>query len=109
MPSTGGRKFGRKGAQGPDSEDLKRVMNAIWEDFDCMAEVHIYQDLQLDIIVEVTATATFEGTLVRTFSNFQRWNMSGVPIPVVMFQCLHRLYHELDRYAAKIGGKLTNS
>jgi hypothetical protein len=103
MPSTGGRKFGRKGANGPDTEDLKRAMNAIWEDFGASAEIRIYQDLQLDIIVEAIATVTFEGTLVRSFGNHQRWGMGGVTLPVVMFQCIHRLYHEIDKYALRVG------
>jgi len=97
MPSTGGRKFGRKGAQGPDTIDIAALLDAFYIEWGLTpwfnVTIALDGNMMVEAVVEYVNLARKRGMhqVVRVF------NPNVDNLLHVMLQVGHALYHRVDR------------
>lgn len=97
MPSTGGRKFGRKGAQGPDTIDIMTLMKAFFDEWGLTPWFNVTVALDGNMMIEGIVEGRndsrqpFSHIVVRVF------NPNVDNLLHVMLQVGHALYHRVDR------------
>lgn len=97
MPSTGGRKFGRKGAQGPDTIDIAALLDAFFVEWGLTPWFNVTIALDGNMMVEAVTEGRndhgerFLHQVVRVF------NPNVDNLLHVMLQVGHALYHRVDR------------
>jgi hypothetical protein len=86
-----------KGKTVPDSWDVQAILQAIYDDFGASAEMHIFQTLTGDMLVECTCSAMGADGHLKYFGCHRVFHTVSAPIVVLMMQCGHRVWHDLDR------------
>jgi len=97
MPSTGGRKFGRKGAQGPDTIDIASLFDVFYTEWGLTPWVSTTVALDGNLMIEATAEGKRSDDKVFTYHVARVFNPNVDNIIHIMLQVMHALYHRIDR------------
>jgi len=90
-----------KSGKGPDGMDIQTVMDAIYDEFRVYAEIHIYQSLVGDLIIDVSAVGTDQHGNKGYYGTHRVFTPGGPSLDALMLQCLHYTYHDLDRNVSR--------
>ncbi len=101
MPSTGGRKFGRKGAMGPDTIDLAEVFKSFYEEFGLTPWLNITIALDGGMMVEGVVEAKNADGITKTYHAVRVFNPNVENVLHILLQVAHQLWHQVDRNAQR--------
>lgn len=97
MPSTGGRKFGRKGAQGPDTIDISELFKAFYDEWGLTPWFNVTMALDGNMMIEAVTEGRYEEGERFLHQVVRVFNPNLDNLIHVMLQVGHALYHRVDR------------
>jgi len=81
----------------PDQTDVKALLNAFADDLGVYPELHVYQSLIGDVVIEAVCTVVDGDGSSSHHSTHMICSTVSPPMIVCMFRVLHTMYHEIDR------------
>lgn len=100
MPSTGGRKFGRKGAQGPDTIDIAALFQSFYDEWALTPWFNVTMALDNNMMLEACVEGVNEDGKRFIHQVVRVFNPNVDNLLHVMLQVGHALYHRVDRDSA---------
>jgi len=85
----------------PDGLDVQAALQALFDDHRLAAELHVFQTLTGDTVVECVASRTRPDHTTAYYSAWRVFQAYGAPILGLMLQVIHSVYHECDRDLAR--------